>query len=73
MVLGGGITVGGVGAFVGPGKVLLHLVRNPQQDDDAALAAPSEIVTGREVVGVPCPVIVYGGGIHCITRQGARA
>ena len=22
-----------------------------------------------EVVGVPVPVIAYGGGIHCITQQ----
>jgi len=126
--------VDGVGAFVSPGRVLLHMVRDPQHpdyenllenrrrlettdargraleivefdlrsrpvlvgdtpvvetyinsyfangalivptggtaDDEAALARLQEIVPGYEVVGVPCPVIGYGGGgIHCITQQ----
>ena len=39
-------------------------------DDEPALERLREIVPGREVVGVPCPVIGYGGGgIHCITQQ----
>jgi agmatine deiminase len=39
-------------------------------DDLAALDALREIVADHEVVGVPCPVIGYGGGgIHCITQQ----
>ena len=39
-------------------------------DDLAALDALREIVPGREVVGVPSPVIGFGGGgIHCITQQ----
>ena len=127
----------GVGAFVGPGRVLLHMVRDPQHpdyenllenrrrlqttdargraleviefdarsrpvliggtpivetyinsyfangalivptggtaDDEAALEQLQEIVPGHEVVGVPCPVIGYGGGgIHCITQQVPR-
>jgi agmatine deiminase len=42
-------------------------------DDLAALDALREIVPDREVVGVPCPVIGYGGGgIHCITQQVPR-
>jgi agmatine deiminase len=126
--------VDGVGAFVGPGRVLLHMVRDPRHpdyenllknrrrlettdargraleviesdarsrpvligetpivetyvnsyfangalivptggtaDDEAALERLQEIVPGHEVVGVPCPVIGYGGGgIHCITQQ----
>ena len=130
--------VDGVGAFVGPGRVLLHMVRDPQHpdfanlnenrrrlettdargrdievvefdarsrpvlvgdtpivetyinsyfangalvvptggtaDDAAALERLREIVPDREVVGVPCPVIGYGGGgIHCITQQVPRA
>ncbi len=130
--------VDGVGAFVGPGRVLLHMVRDPQHpdyenllenrrrletidargreleviefdarsrpvligdtpivetyinsyfangalivptggtgaDDLAALDALREIVPDREVVGVPCAVIGYGGGgIHCITQQVPR-
>jgi agmatine deiminase len=126
--------VDGVAAFVGPGRVLLHMVRDPQhpdyenlnenrrrlettdgvgreleivefdlrsrpvvvedtpivetyinsyfangalvvptsgtEDDLAALEALAVIVPDHEVVGVPCPVIGYGGGgIHCITQQ----
>jgi agmatine deiminase len=126
--------VDGVGAFVGPGRVLLHMVRDPQHpdyenllenrrrlettdardralevvefdarsrpvligdativetfvnsyfandalivptggtaDDEPALERLREIVPGHEVVGVPCPVIGYGGGgIHCVTQQ----
>ena len=39
-------------------------------DDQAALDALSEIAPDREVVGVPTPVLGYGGGgIHCITQQ----
>ena len=38
--------------------------------DAEALERLGEIVPGREVVGVPAPVIGYGGGgIHCITQQ----
>jgi agmatine deiminase len=126
--------VDGVGAFVAPGRVLLHMVRDPQHadfenlqenrrrlqttdargreidvvefdarsrpvlvgdtpiietyinsyfadgalivptsgtgDDEAALDALGQVVPGRKVVGVPCPVVGYGGGgIHCITQQ----
>jgi agmatine deiminase len=129
--------VDGVAAFVGPGRVLLHMVRDPQHPDfenlaenrrrletTDALGRPLEVVeldarsrpvrvggtpivetyinsyfangalivpTGgtaddedvldrlravvpdHEVVGVPCPVIGYGGGgIHCITQQVPR-
>ena len=43
------------------------------EDDLAALDALRDIVPDREVVGVPCPVIGYGGGgIHCITQQVPR-
>ena len=42
-------------------------------DDEAALEQFQEIVPGHEVVGIPCPVIGYGGGgIHCITQQVPR-
>jgi agmatine deiminase len=42
-------------------------------DDEVALDALHAIVPDREVVGVPCPVIGYGGGgIHCITQQVPR-
>jgi agmatine deiminase len=126
--------VDGVAAFVDPGRVLLHMIRDPRhpdfenlaenrerlqttdargreieviefdrrsrpvlvgdtpivenyinfyqangalvvptsgtEDDEAALDRLREIVPGREVVGVPCPVIGYGGGgVHCVTQQ----
>jgi agmatine deiminase len=39
-------------------------------DDERALERLRAIVPDREVVGVPCPVIAYGGGgVHCITQQ----
>jgi agmatine deiminase len=39
-------------------------------DDLPALDHLRNIFTGREVVGVPAPVVAYGGGgIHCITQQ----
>jgi len=130
--------IDGVGAFVAPGRVLLHMVRDPQHadyenlnenrrrlettdaggreievvefdrrsravlvgdtpivetyinsyfangalivptsgtaDDEAVLERLREIVPDREVVGVPCPVIGYGGGgIHCVTQQVPKA
>jgi agmatine deiminase len=126
--------IDGVAAFIGPARVLLHVVRDPRHPDFANLrenrrrldttdalgrslevveldlrAAPvpvgdrdivetyvnfyqangavivptaghaddlpalerlREVFTGREVVGVPAPVVAYGGGgIHCITQQ----
>ncbi len=126
--------VDGVAAFIGPGRVLLHMVRDREHpdfanltenrrrlettdalgrplevveldlraapvsvggrdivetyvnfyqangavivptagnaDDLAALEHLGEILAGREVVGVPAPVVGYGGGgIHCITQQ----
>ena len=38
--------------------------------DEYALERIREIFPEREVVGVPTPVLAYGGGgIHCITQQ----
>jgi agmatine deiminase len=38
--------------------------------DDRALDRLREVFPEREVVGVPTPVLAYGGGgIHCITQQ----
>ena len=127
--------VDGVAAFIGPARVLLHMVRDPRHpdyenlqenrrrlettdalgrpargrrvrpaqrarqpwaaatssrptststrrtarvivptagnaDDLPALERLGEIFAGREVVGVPAPVIAFGGGgVHCITQQ----
>ncbi|MER6521530.1 MULTISPECIES: agmatine deiminase family protein [unclassified Streptomyces] len=39
-------------------------------EDEAALAVLAEALPGRKVVGVPAPVLAFGGGgIHCITQQ----
>ena len=38
--------------------------------DEYALELLGEIFPDREIVGVPTPVLAYGGGgIHCITQQ----
>jgi agmatine deiminase len=38
--------------------------------DEHGLERLREIFPEREVVGVPTPVLAYGGGgIHCITQQ----
>jgi agmatine deiminase len=43
-------------------------------EDQGALEALGEIARGREIVGVPTPVLGYGGGgIHCITQQVPRS
>jgi len=42
--------------------------------DAVALERLQEIFTDRQVVGVPSPIIAFGGGgIHCITQQIPRA
>ncbi|MEU7603248.1 agmatine deiminase family protein [Streptomyces sp. NPDC041003] len=39
-------------------------------EDEAALAVLASALPGRKVVGVPTPVLAYGGGgVHCITQQ----
>jgi agmatine deiminase len=43
-------------------------------EDQRALEALGEIAGDREIVGVPTPVLGYGGGgIHCITQQVPRS
>lgn len=43
-------------------------------EDERALDRLRAIVVDRKVVGVPCPVIAYGGGgVHCITQQVPQA
>ena len=43
-------------------------------DDESALESLRAIVPDRKVVGVPSPVIAYGGGgVHCITQQVPRS
>ncbi|MFG2981692.1 agmatine/peptidylarginine deiminase [Streptomyces sp. NPDC048258] len=43
-------------------------------EDEAALAVIASALPGRKVVGVPTPVLAYGGGgVHCITQQLPKA
>ena len=38
--------------------------------DEAALATLRGAFPEREVVGVDCPTVTYGGGgVHCVTQQ----
>jgi agmatine deiminase len=38
-------------------------------DDEAALTTLRAAFPQREVVGVACPAVTYGGGVHCVTQQ----
>ncbi|MFJ3613275.1 MULTISPECIES: agmatine deiminase family protein [Streptomyces] len=54
--------------YVANGGVVVPVADAPQ--DEAALKAIAAAHPDREVVGVPAPVIAYGGGgVHCITQQ----
>ncbi|MGW3514629.1 agmatine deiminase family protein [Streptomyces hydrogenans] len=54
--------------YVANGGVVVPVADAPQ--DGAALKAIAAAHPDREVVGVPAPVIAYGGGgVHCITQQ----
>ncbi|GHG36653.1 agmatine deiminase family protein [Streptomyces hydrogenans] len=54
--------------YVANGGVVVPVADAPQ--DEAALKAIAAAHPAREVVGVPAPVIAYGGGgVHCITQQ----
>lgn len=57
-----------VNLYQANGAVIVPTAGNA--DDLRALDLLGEIFAGREVVGVPTPVLGYGGGgIHCITQQ----
>lgn len=50
-------------------KVVLAPIFN-DENDSAALEILKTCFTGREIVGIDCSDIVYGGGaLHCITQQ----
>lgn len=54
--------------YVANGGVIVPTAGRPIDDD--ALAIIAAAFPAREVVGVPSPVIAYGGGgTHCITQQ----
>ena len=69
------VTVGGrsivetyVNFYQANGAVIVPTAGNA--DDLPALEFLGEVFAEREVVGVPAPVVGYGGGgIHCVTQQ----
>jgi len=71
---GRGIVETYVNFYQANGAVIVPTAGLPE--DLRALERLREIFVGRQVVGVPTPVVGYGGGgIHCITQQvpaGAR-
>ncbi|MFI5638458.1 agmatine/peptidylarginine deiminase [Streptomyces goshikiensis] len=62
------VEVGYLNFYLANGGCVVPVGGTPQ--DDAALAVLAAALPGRTVVGVPTPVLAYGGGgIHCITQQ----
>ncbi len=54
--------------YIANGGVIVPLAGHA--DDARALALLADVFPDREIVGVPGPVISYGGGgVHCITQQ----
>lgn len=67
-VAGTRVEVGYLNFYLANGGCVVPVGGTPQ--DDAALAVLAAALPGRTVVGVPTPVLAYGGGgIHCITQQ----
>ncbi|MFH8574955.1 agmatine deiminase family protein [Streptomyces zaomyceticus] len=67
-VAGGRVEVSYLNYYVANGGVVVPVAGVPQ--DMAALEVIAAAYPDRKVVGVPAPVIAYGGGgVHCITQQ----
>ncbi|MFC6480680.1 agmatine deiminase family protein [Streptomyces goshikiensis] len=67
-VAGTRVEVGYLNFYLANGGCVVPVGGTPQ--DDAALAVLAAALPGRTVVGVPTPVLAYGGGgVHCITQQ----
>ena len=57
--------------YIANGGVIVPIAGHP--DDAPALELLAAVFPDREIVGVPGPVISYGGGgVHCITQQVPR-
>ncbi|MFJ6759721.1 agmatine/peptidylarginine deiminase [Streptomyces sp. NPDC091273] len=62
------VEVGYLNFYLPNGGCVVPVGGGPQ--DEAALAVLASALPGRKVVGVPTPVLAYGGGgVHCITQQ----
>ncbi|MFB7178198.1 agmatine/peptidylarginine deiminase [Streptomyces sp. NPDC056257] len=67
-VAGTPVEVGYLNFYLPNGGCVVPVGGGPQ--DEAALAVLASALPDRKVVGVPTPVLAYGGGgIHCITQQ----
>lgn len=65
------VEVGYLNFYLANGGCVVPVGGDPDSTSDAeALAVLAAALPGRKVVGVPTPVLAYGGGgIHCITQQ----
>ncbi|WP_326587160.1 agmatine deiminase family protein [Streptomyces sp. NBC_01294] len=65
------VEVGHLNFYLANGGCVVPVGGDPDSTSDAeALAVLAAALPGRKVVGVPTPVLAYGGGgIHCITQQ----
>jgi agmatine deiminase len=60
-----------INSYQANGALIVPTAGTPS--DERALEKLREILPGRAVVGVPTPVLAFGGGgIHCITQQVPR-
>ncbi|MEU8461328.1 agmatine deiminase family protein [Streptomyces sp. NPDC029003] len=67
-VEGARVEVGYLNFYLPNGGCVVPVAGAPE--DGAALAVLAAALPGRKVVGVPTPVLAYGGGgVHCITQQ----
>ena len=57
-----------VNYYVCNGAVIVPLCGR-RDDDKAALATIRAAFPDREVVGLECPTLTHGGGVHCVTQQ----
>ncbi|MFE3554637.1 agmatine deiminase family protein [Streptomyces sp. NPDC059193] len=74
-VAGTPVEVGYLNFYLPNGGCVVPVGGDPDSTSDAeALAVLAAALPGRKVVGVPTPVLAYGGGgIHCITQQLPKA
>ncbi|MEU9253426.1 agmatine deiminase family protein [Streptomyces sp. NPDC048270] len=74
-VAGTPVEVGYLNFYLPNGGCVVPIGGDPDSASDAeALAVLAAALPGRKVVGVPTPVLAYGGGgIHCITQQLPKA
>ncbi|MFJ9339961.1 agmatine/peptidylarginine deiminase [Streptomyces sp. NPDC101733] len=73
-VAGVPVEVGYLNFYLANGGCVVPVGGDHPESDAAALAVLASALPGRKVVGVPTPVLAYGGGgVHCITQQLPKA